>query len=326
MTRVLGPAEVTSLIGGWPCGEEPSLAVEALRASISARQVTTAREAVADAVRLVSPVAILTPEMVREQLEALVEAGDVTEGSMGRVAAAPLRAVRLGAGRWKVVATLATRALSQAVPGTHIGAAVEREIRGDPAAVELAIQQLGGRLFDAAQWAGLDRAQPADQHWLDSVSARADGHGLRDPKPDAEWECYLPALDRPTQRKRWRPEADGHLWRARDDTGVTSFAWCTGGSPARQRYVPLGADDAARTAFALDRRVGAALSFTVSAGANETAVRIDALLPRAEFRYLSTLGQRADRGIWAVPTASWEAIAATLTDRLGCTFTPGGPP
>jgi hypothetical protein len=47
---------------------------------------------------------------------------------------------------------------------------------------------------------------------------------------------------------------------------------------------------------------------------------VDAFLPRAEYRYLTTLGMRvaavgAPR--YLVPTAMWDEAAATLQERLG---------
>jgi hypothetical protein len=58
-------------------------------------------------------------------------------------------------------------------------------------------------------------------------------------------------------------------------------------------------------------------------------MEIDAFLPRAEYRLLTTLGRRVEADgppRYRVPSAAWDEAAATLQERLGLRFGEGGPP
>jgi hypothetical protein len=57
-------------------------------------------------------------------------------------------------------------------------------------------------------------------------------------------------------------------------------------------------------------------------------LEVDAFLPRAEYRYLTTLGRRVEADgpqRYLVPIADWDEAATTLQERLGLRYTEGGP-
>jgi hypothetical protein len=58
-------------------------------------------------------------------------------------------------------------------------------------------------------------------------------------------------------------------------------------------------------------------------------IEVDAFLPLAEYRYLTTTGERCEgKGPvrYRVPTDIWSEVAATIRDRLGVAFLPEQPP
>jgi hypothetical protein len=58
-------------------------------------------------------------------------------------------------------------------------------------------------------------------------------------------------------------------------------------------------------------------------------LEVDAFLPRAEYRYLTTPGKRVEADgapRYLVPITAWDELATTLEERLGLRYTEGGPP
>jgi hypothetical protein len=57
-------------------------------------------------------------------------------------------------------------------------------------------------------------------------------------------------------------------------------------------------------------------------------LELDAFLPRAEYRYLITMGTRVETEgppRYLIPIADWDEAATTLQERLGLRYSEAGP-
>ena len=85
------------------------------------------------------------------------------------------------------------------------------------------------------------------------------------------------------------------LWRAPSRIlGWWRFAWTAGDSPSSSPHTRLGRDEACRTQFALEREAESSVAALVRKGQTEVELEVEAFLPRAEYRYLTTLGKRVE--------------------------------
>jgi hypothetical protein len=253
-------------------------------------------------------------------------------------AAAPLRVVRLAADRYALHGTLPTAHLRLLLPLKELEGGIPRHatVATDQGAVfSGAISRLGGLVLSPRRWAGLDRVPPASAEWLEELDHRLGQGpapaGALDQGLVTPWQAYRADHGGP-QRQRWRSAGpkDGLscLWRARHEYGWWRFAWTAGGSPESSPHARLGRDEACRTQFALDRQAETSLPATLRQGPEGVEMQIDAFLPRAEYRFLTTLGKRVESDgppRYRVPLAGREEAEATLKERLGLRFSEGGP-
>lgn len=310
---------------------------ESLRCELSARGVASGRSLCERAQSLLQPIATLDLTRTREVLEELAASGDATSGPGGMFAAAPLRVVRLSPGRYGFHGTLPTAHLRRSLACKDLEGGVSRyaTVAADQeVALANAVSQLGGLVLSPSRWAGLDRVLPAGPEWLEELNHRLDQErslaGTLDDSLVTPWQSYRPDVGG-LQRQRWRSadvgDAKPYLWRARHEYGWWRFAWTAGVSPSSSAFTRLGRDEACRTQFALDRQVETSLSVLLRKGQNEVELEMEAFLPRAEYRYLTTLGKRIEGDgppRYGVPLASWEEVAATLQERLGLRYAEGG--
>ncbi|HEY7307836.1 MAG TPA: hypothetical protein VH643_00615 [Gemmataceae bacterium] len=315
----------------------PAALAEALRCELSARGMASGRSLCERAETLLQPLAALDTARVREVLEQLAASGDATSGPGGMFAAAPLRVVRLGAGRYALHGTLPTARLRLSLPLKDLEGGVTRyaTVAADQeTALADAISRLGGLVLSPRRWAGLDRVPPAGPEWLEELSHRLDQDrvpaGALDDGLVTPWQAYRPDVGGPPgQRWRSAEAEDAHpgLWRARHEYGWWRFSWTGGRSPGSAPHTRLTRDEARRTQFALDRQAGSSLAVVVRKGQNDVELEVDAFLPRAEYRYLTTLGRRVEADgppRYLVPIGTWEEAAATLQERLGVGCSEGG--
>jgi hypothetical protein len=253
-------------------------------------------------------------------------------------AAAPLRVVRLAAGRYALHGTLPTSHLRRSLPFKDLEVGISRY--GTVAADEEntlaeAVSRLGGLVLSPRRWAGLDRVPPAGPEWLEELDHRLDQDRLPAGTPDGglatPWQGYRADAGGP-QRQRWRSavaeDVQSCLWRARHESGWWRFAWTDGSSPGSAPLIRLGQDEACRTQFALDRQAESSVAALVRTGQHEVEMEVDAFLPRAEYRYLTTLGKRVETDgppRYLVPITAWEETVTTLQERLGLRYAERGP-
>ena len=317
----------------------PTAMHEVLRCELSARKVASGRSLCERARSLLQPLASLDLGRIREILEELADSGDATWGPSGMFAAAPLRVVRLSASRYAIHGTTPTPHLRRSLPCETLEAGVTRQITvatDRPSTLEDDVIRLGGLVLSPERWAGLDRVPPANSEWLEEMNHRLDQNrslaGALDEGLITPWQRYGPILAG-APRQRWRSaeakEVQPNLWRARHEYGWWRFAWTAGGSPGSSPHASLTQDEACRTQFALDREANNPLQAALKKGTDGVEVEIDAFLPRAEYRYLTTLGKRLETsGLprYLVALTVWNETAATLQARLGLHFAEGRPP
>jgi hypothetical protein len=257
---------------------------------------------------------------VRERVNALLDdldaIGDVWIGDGGLVGAAPLRAALVaGSGTALLLGSIPTAALARALPGEVIE---RRRVRRvvltchDAEGLAQVMAVIGGRVIDAAVWAGLDRAPVSPSAWRGELDARR----VDDAAPDGDREVFVAG-----PRSRWRRETEAvglpRLERFRQPGGWFRFVW-----RRSDGAVALTADEAARTTLALEAAAGHARRVAAE-GTVEGNVTFNApgWLPRAEYRLLLGSCDRvvADDGAarYVASRAVWPALAAALRDRLG---------
>ena len=305
--------------------------VEAVRSELMARRVTT-RTSLARAIqRRLAPVMDVRKEEVTGILDDMTQEGDLSSGTGGRIAAAPLRMVVLTDRCWAVHGTLPTAKLAVAMPGSTIADGVRRFAEADATNAEVireAVLQLEGLELSLERWAGIDRTPAADDAWLSWMDDRLarQGEALSPDDAGGDWRCYRPGPAVPNQRQRWvkaQGETRASLWRTWDERGWYIFMWSDGNTPSAGKSMRLARDEATRTMFALDRQAEAPLAFSYSKTEEGVQIVFDAFLPRAEFRYLAAVSARPDGdepGAYTVRRELWENLMQTLACRLAVEF------
>lgn len=327
-------AELGAIFRAADLTQAPSALAEMVRAELLALRVS-ARHILAERVAArLAPAGGVTPDQVLALLGMLEEVDDVTSGPAGRLAAAPLRVVRLAAGRYLVLGTVPTHLLAAELPALRIAAApgvlrrawasgdvqVEEE-------VEVQMRRVGGRVLDGARWAG--DAPRADEAWLAELDMRSGDlrlDGMDTPmwsSPSSEWQRYAPRAQVPEQHRRWRhveKEEGTGLLRARQPGGYHAYAWATKGESGALRLLPLRRDEARRTMFALDAASGAPVELVGRRQGDAVVLEVGVALPLAEYRYLLACGERLNwEGFpvrYRMTAADFAGAAAHLRQQL----------
>ena len=280
--------------------------------------------------RLLAPVGAVDGAQLEEVCRTLERRGDFLGAPGGIVAAAPLRLVETGGGRWLVVGCLPTVLVRKALPAATVTVGVGRAAlasSSEGASVKEAVESLGGRLLSAEEWAGLSRTPAADGAWLEDLALRLDGEGaLSKAGLTTRWdEAFVYRTRRgeggPLRWEKADVTESASLLRARQAGGWFAYGWGSlrGPNEAPHPFVELTRDEARRTERALDRAAGAprALSFlpeqgvVASTGASPSDsppppspgtdaregllwMALDVGLPAAEYRFLLALADARD--------------------------------
>lgn len=252
--------------------------------------------------------------------------GDVVASRGGLLYPSPVRAITVAVHAYAIVASLPTHRLARTLPGRIDRAGTRRTLRFDADhedAVHQAILDLSGVVITPRAWAGLELAPIADDDWLRALDERLSwsreaGQALEADGP-LEWRGLVTAQDGP----RWQRRATGdtRLWRARSRFGWWRFAWTAlGEKPGDGVIVGLTSDEGARTVFALGRAAERPVRGMLARDEEMRYLRLGHWLPRAEYRYLSTLATPVREGSqvrWAIPAERASEILGSLQERLG---------
>lgn len=265
--------------------------------------------------RLLAPVGAVDGAQLEEVCRTLERRGDFLGAPGGIVAAAPLRLVETGGGRWLVVGCLPTVLVRKALPAVTVTAGVGRAaVASSPegASVKEAVESLGGRVLSAEEWAGLSRTPAADGAWLEDLALRLDGEGaLSKAGLATRWdEAFVYRTRRgeggPLRWEKADVTESASLLRARQAGGWFAYGWGSlrGPNEAPHPFVELTRDEAGRTERALDRVAGVprALSFSTEQGVAASAdtregllwMTLDVGLPAAEYRFLLAIADVRD--------------------------------
>ena len=300
---------------------------EVLRSEVTARRQCQRASTISRAISTLAPLVEVSKDRLSSVCETLEAQGDFSLAAGGVLHSTPLRAVELESGVWRIVSSLPTRHLHQRLPGSFQSTGVRRQLvffAADGKNAEQALKTLGGVKLSAEAWAGLELAPVANQGWLAGLDERLkwlpEAAGSLERDGELEWQAL--SLNSDGLRWRRRPEAPAKIWKARTGWGYWLHAW-TGCDkpPSTAVHVTLSADDANRTVFALARTLRQPIQVQVVDDADMVVIGIREWLPRAEYRYLSTVASLLSResymNRWAIPLKRAEEVLSTLNSRLG---------
>lgn len=300
---------------------------EVLRAEVTARGQCRRASAITRVVRAVASAVEVSKERVAEVCDSLERDGDFSVAPGGVLHATPLRLVEVQSELLRVVSSLPARHLRQRLPGSMRSAGVLRHLvvgETDASAVATALEAYGGVRLSAAEWAGLELAPHADDAWLDGLDERlkwlAQAPGSSERAGELDWR----SLSVEAGAVRWRRESGGpsKLWRARSTWGYWMWAWSgSDAAPSATESVPLTTDEANRTVFAMARSIRQPVGISVAREDDHVIIGLGPWLPRAEYRYLSTMATPLPRedymNRWSVPLGRETDVLETLGARLG---------
>ena len=313
---------------------EPGGIAEALRCELAARTTATRRALCQRVCELLAPVTDLDTDQVREVLEELQQNGDVTSGPRGLVAAAPLRAVSLGRGQYLIRGTVPIRRIRNELPVESVSSAVGRHASvAEDSESDFAekVRKCGGLVVTPERWSGLDRIVAAGPDWLHELDTRlahnsVPAGGL--PEGIAgKWRAYLPTNESQLEQwSRWKSGAEtGQLWQTKHERGWRVFAWTSGTDPGNSHFIQVTQDEACRTMLSLDQSAEAPLLVSfISEDDDHVALSFPGFFPRAEFRFLTTMGDylgfQSGKATYRVPASAFEDVRTVITTRLGVLF------
>jgi len=306
------------------------LLAEILRNELSARRVSSRRSLCSRVIKTIEPFQKTTIEHVKEVLAELERNGDVTKGSSGQIAAAPLRAVYIGQGRYRLHGCIVTQKLLQSFPDSDLSLGYNRFLTVNEAddIVSGKISSLGGIVLTPERWVGLTRNPYADRKWLDSLEPLLENHkkpaGSLDNGINDGWQKYNPEEKGKAHNERWKKSGgddNGKLWRGWHERGWYVFAWTSGKSPSLTSCLKLTSDHVRRTMFALDREADNPVPCSITEENDRVFFRIAGFLPVGEYRYLSTIGEYTGKQgnyyCFNIPSDNWQKVQQMICDRLG---------
>lgn len=309
----------------------PDLSAEMLRSELAARNVSTRRSLCGRVVGMLEAVGPINLEDIKGQLSVMEKIGDITSGPGGRVAAAPLRVVKIGLDRHQLFGTVdynhvsSVFAQSALTPGQNRFLAVKGD---DLEFFDQKIDILGGIALSPERWAGLDKIIAAGPEWLQSLDKRLlhqpTAAGILDRDTTGEWRAYRPEKTDQMQNRRWAKDhndGQGQLWRIWHERGWPIHTWTSGVSPEDASFIRLTGEEASRTMFALDRKFEIPLPYFLSEKDGKTIFKIGGFLPGPEYRFLATRGEYVGKSgeyfRFQFLHDIWAETAAVLSERLG---------
>jgi len=299
---------------------------EALRAELWARKTSSRRALSQRIIELMSPVRSVDSETVKRVLNELELANEITAGEQGQIAAAPLRVVTLANNRFLVAGGPESDRLGLLLHSQIDASMSLREAKpADTEAMLQAVRAIGGIVLTPERWSGLDRSPLANAEWLSSLDHKL-AHNPKEPatleQGIGDWNFYLPNGTDETQRLRWKRSTEtssARLWRARHPQSYWVHTWTKGMHPTAGTHIRLRDNEVHRTRFALDREAGHPITLRSTRHSNSILLDVGTTLPRAEYRYLLTLGDRIEGAAlsYKFPAQEWSNVVSMLQSHLG---------
>jgi hypothetical protein len=300
---------------------------EMVRSELWARAVTNRRVLCERITSLAQPLSDIKKEDVQSILDEMEKAGDVTFGPNGGVAAAPLRIIDAGGGRFRLFGTLPSRLIPNLVLNGTTREILDKSLE----TVTTLIEKHDGTQLTAERWAGFERVLPAGPEWLRNLDGRLDNEvrdqGFFDSELNGVWMVYRPSISNGSNQSPWKKPAaneEGKLWRGWSNYGWPIHVWSFGGNPTAVKSMRLTSDEANRTTFALCLQAGVPTVFKADAMGADVILRLDTYLPIAEYRYLMVIGTMQNLGgikkAFRIPLEMWPQVGTILRERLGVTI------
>lgn len=237
----------------------------------------------------------VTREDVAEVRRILESIGDVQSGPGGEIAPAPLRVVRLGAGRWMVVGAVPTSEIRKGL-GVAATGLPRRLSTDDETRIQQFVADLGGRVLDVTRFAGLDRA-PLPDVFVDELNERLDSAARYHDRAGAlRWEGLDVFEPSASSTKVWHNvtlKESPRIVRAKQTGGWVAYGWACQ-TNALRRIVPLSPDEARRAMLVYRARAGLPAILPSTRTEFGPEIHLPVLLPSAEYRWLAAMGEMLD--------------------------------
>ena len=309
----------------------PDLAAEMFRSELAARTISSRRALCNRVMGMLTSIRAVDLEDLKTQLFLMEKIGDVTSGPGGKVAAAPLRAVKVGADRYQLFGTVDYRHLTSIFTQSEITPGENRFLvpkNDDLEFFRQRIDLLGGLSLSPERWAGLDKIGAANTKWIQNLDERLENYpiaaGSLNRETNGEWRTYRPEKKDQPQNKRWAKDQGngrGQLWRIWHQRGWPIHVWTKGLSPEKAFFTRLTGEEASRAMFALDKATDMPIPYVVSEERGKTIFRLGGFLPGPEYRFLTTRGtysgKSGDYYCFQFDPGIWTETAKVLSERLG---------
>lgn len=299
---------------------------EALRAELWARKVTTRRSLCGRVLESIIPVSDVGLDDIKRVLKQLEVIGDVTVGDEGRLAAAPLRIIRMSSGRFLLAGGPESSKLGLILGSNVVPYNIVRETAPTHVdAMLVAAANFGAITISPEQWSGLDRTPAANAEWIatqDQLLLDNQKSVAALPATANEWQYYSPVPSDRATKSRWRQlqgAESAQLWRVKQENGYWFYAWTPGSHPSAGGHIRLSENEGMRTRFALDRAAEASPKCKSTEQNGNIVLVIGTRIPRPEFKYLLTLGKLLNAADYSYifPESEWTNVVSTLEKRLG---------
>ncbi len=263
-------------------------------------------------------------DRVADLLERLEQVGDMVYGRAGVIAAAPLRVVRRGGGRYLVLGAPPTRELERVLAVGGVAAGLPRTLALSAEAMEAFERTVvsAGALLSADGWAGLERVAYG-REWLEILEdGRDEPHEGPVPVDWSQRQVYLADPSEAVEARRWVRDPDAKnvgLVRAWREDRRPVYGWVRADAP--ETVQRLTRDEGLRTRFALDVTRYAGMTLHARHGGDGISFVCGVWLPRAEYRYLACVAEAVERTATGVSVRcgldAWPDVVRVLSGRLG---------
>ena len=237
----------------------------------------------------------VTREQVADVRRTLESIGDVQSGPGGEIAPAPLRGVRLGAGRWMVVGAVPTSEIRKGldVPVTGLPRRLSTE---DETRIQRFVADLGGHVLEATRFAGLDRV-PLPDIFMDELNERLENAARYHDRASVlrwdDWDVFEPSAASTKVWHKVAPTESARIVRAKQSGGWLAYGWACQ-TNALRRIVPLSPDEARRAMLVYRARAGLPAILPSTRTEFGSEIHLPVLLPSAEYRWLAAMGESMD--------------------------------
>ena len=283
----------------------------------------------------------ISEDQVRRIIQKTEHEGNISSGSGGMIAYAPLRVVKKSSDSFMFVGSLPISYLSEKL-SVSFDSWTGRVLNLSPNSEQDLIPQvdeLDGIMVSAETWAGLERTMKAGKQWLDFINEQSFHTAERSESyyrhlvNETSWQSYLPESKNVYGYRRWQKKdnikhLDPSLWRVRYNSRNWVYLWSDIRLIENFQGYPLSYDEAIRTQFSFDKQMNVSQSGKFVSSQNDArwGISLSFRIPKSEYRYISTVADTIENVTNSEDEISGfvfnikeraEKAQSILTDRLG---------